>query len=242
MTAQFGLTSDINPLTLSSEELQTLLSLHGVLIFKNHRMSIAELKEVMSKLGLLQDWEEQQAPKSYADKDNPSLINLSNNDFLGNTRMSWHTDQTYLKTSYLPIRSLYAPSAPTPGNITSFLDIKPLTVLLEKEYPELLTEQAKYYINAAKEEFSIRPIFSFCEHLNQQVFRLDARIEFINKNVNVEKFKILIKEFVETSHKVSVEWEKWDFVIFDNNQSPHRRTAMTGECHLHRLTSKFWIT
>lgn len=242
MTAQFGLIVDKNPLTFSSEDLRTMLSLHGVLIFKNTRLPIPELKEVMSKLGTLQNWDEQQAPKSHSDKDNPMLINLGNSDFLGQSRMAWHTDQTYLTTPYLPIRCLYSPLPPAPGNVTSFLDIKPFTALIEKEYPELLTEQAKYYKNSDKEEFSIRPIFSNCKHLDVPVFRLDTRMEFINKDINVKKFSDLIKEFINTTNKVDVEWQKWDFVIFDNNQCPHRRSEMAGECHLHRLTSTFWLT
>ncbi len=242
ITAPFGLTLDQNPLTFGSEELQSLLSKHGVLVFKNNRLTIPDLKEVMSKLGTLQNWEEQQAPKSHTDKDNPMLINLGNNDFLGKTRMAWHTDQTYLTTAYLPIRCLYSPLVPSPGNVTSFLDIKPFTLLLEKEYPELLNEQAKYYINSDKEEFSIRPIFSNCKHLNMPVFRLDTRMEFISKDIDIKKFTNLIKEFINTTNKVDVEWHKWDFVIFDNNQCPHRRSEMTGECHLHRLTSTFWLT
>jgi alpha-ketoglutarate-dependent taurine dioxygenase len=241
MTAQFGLIIDKHPLTFSSIELRTLLSLHGVLIFKNNRLSILQLKDVMSRLGPLQNWDEQQAPKSHSDKDNPMLINLGNSDFLGKSRMAWHTDQTYLTTPYLPIRCLYTPVSPTPGNITSFLDIKPFTELLQQEYPELLQEQAKYYINSDKEEFSIRPIFSHCEHLNMPVFRLDTRMEFIDNNIDVIKFTKLIKEFINTTNKVDVEWSKWDFVIFDNNQCPHRRSEMTGECHLHRLTSTFWL-
>jgi len=200
------------------------------------------LNVVMSKFGKLQNWEEQQAPKSHTDKDNPMLINLGNSDFLGKSRMAWHTDQTYLTTPYLPIRCLYSPLIPTPGNITSFLDIKPFTKLIQDEYPELLEIQAKYYINSDKEEFSVRPIFSFCEHLNMSVLRLDTRMEFVNKDVDLDKFNVLIKEFINTTNKVDIEWNKWDFVVFDNNQCPHKRSEMAGDCHLHRLTSTFWLT
>jgi alpha-ketoglutarate-dependent taurine dioxygenase len=238
----FGLIVDTNPLILSSEELRTLLSTHGVLIFRNTRLPIPELKQVMSKLGPLQNWDEQQAPKSHTDKDNPMLVNLGNSDFLGKSRMAWHTDQTYLETPYLPVRCLYSPFLPTPGNITSFLDIKPFTALLQQEYPELINAQAKYYKNSDKEEFSIRPIFSYCEHLNMPVFRLDTRMEFVDTTIDVNKFTKLIKEFINTTNKVDIEWQKWDFVIFDNNQCPHRRSEMAGDCHLHRLTSTFWLT
>lgn len=242
MTKQFGLILDSNPLLIETGKLRGLLSDHGVLIFKNHKMTQIALNVVMSKFGKLQNWEEQQAPKSHTDKDNPMLINLGNSDFLGKSRMAWHTDQTYLTTPYLPIRCLYAPLIPTPGNITSFLDIKPFTKLIQDEYPELLEVQAKYYINSDKEEFSIRPIFSFCEHLNMSVLRLDTRMEFVNKDVDINKFNFLIKEFINTTNKVDIEWNKWDFVVFDNNQCPHKRSEMAGDCHLHRLTSTFWLT
>lgn len=242
MITEFGLSIDHCALTFSTEELRDLLSRHGVLIFKNNRMTIPDLKDVMSKFGPLQNWEEQQAPVSHTDKNNPMLINLGNDDFLGQTRLAWHTDQTYLTTPYLPIRCLYTPIMPTVGNITSFIDIKPFTATIEQEYPELFNEQAKYYMNHDKEDFSIRPIFSYCEHLNMPVFRLDSRMEFINKDVDVKKVSKLIGEFISTTNKINVEWEKWDLVIFDNNQCPHRRSEMAGDCHLHRLTSTFWLT
>jgi alpha-ketoglutarate-dependent taurine dioxygenase len=239
--SQFGLYIEDNALSFSSAELRDLLSDHGVLIFKNHIMTIPDLKDTMSKLGTLQNWEEQQAPVAYTDTDNPTLINLDNDDFLGKGRMYWHTDQTYLTTPYLPIRCLYSPEAPSPGNITSFLDIKPFTKLIQEHYPEILNKQGKYYIDSKKENFSIRPMFSNCEHLNATVFRLDGRMEFIDKDIDVKKFNNLVKEFISTTNKVDIEWHESDFVIFDNNQCPHRRSEMTGECHLHRLTSTFWL-
>lgn len=238
----FGITLTDHPNSFTQDELQNLLTIHGVICFRGIRLTIDDLHTAMSKLGTLQNWQEQQAPESYADRKKPMLINLGNNDFLGTSRMAWHTDQTYLTTEYLPIRCLYSPAVPSPGNVTSFLDIKPFTALIEKEYPELLNEQAKYYINSDKENFSIRPIFSKCEHLNIPVFRLDTRMEFINKDIDVKKFKDLVKEFINTTNRVDVKWHRWDFVIFDNNQCPHRRSEMTGDCHLHRLTSTFWLT
>jgi alpha-ketoglutarate-dependent taurine dioxygenase len=74
------------------------------------------------------------------------------------------------------------------------------------------------------------------------VFRLDTRMEFIDTNIDVNKFTRLIKEFINTTNKIDLEWQKWDFVIFDNNQCPHRRSEMAGDCHLHRLTSTFWLS
>jgi alpha-ketoglutarate-dependent taurine dioxygenase len=241
MTAQFGLISTENPVTMPANELRDLLSAHGVLLFRNNRMPQQYLNLVMSKLGKLQDWEEQQAPKSHTDRLNPALINLHNEDFLGKTRMAWHMDQTYLTTPYLPIRCLYSPLDPTPGNITSFVDIKTFTTVIEEEYPELLNEQAEYFIGGKKENSTIRPVFSYCEHVNMNLFRLDNRMRFINDKLDLEKVKQVIHNAFEKTSRFDVEWQKWDFVIFDNNQCPHRRSEMTGECRLQRLTSTFWL-
>lgn len=242
MTTQFGLVSTADPVRIPTQELRNLLSAHGVLLFRNTRMTQQSLNIVMYKLGKLQDWEEQQAPLSHTDKLNPVLINLHNEDFLGKSRMAWHMDQTYLTTPYLPVRCLYAPTDPTPGNITSFMDIKTFTTVVEEEYPELLDEQAEYYIDANKETSTIRPIFSYCEHVKMKLFRLDSRMKFINPDVDIERVKLVSLNAYNKTSRFNVEWRKWDFVIFDNNQSPHRRSEMAGECRLQRLTSTFWLT
>jgi alpha-ketoglutarate-dependent taurine dioxygenase len=148
LTKSFGLSLTDDPAEIPTEELRTLLSHHGVLLFKNRRMTKLSMSHVMSKLGKIQDWEEQQAPLSHTDKENHSMINLYNEDFLGKSRMAWHMDQTYLTSPYLPVRSLYAPFEPAPGNITSFMDLKAYSNYLNQEYPELMNEQAKYFIDS----------------------------------------------------------------------------------------------
>ena len=140
----FGVVIDQHPLSISQQEYRDLLSKYGVIVVKGYPLSNEDQNTVMSYYGVLQDWEEQQAPIKYVDENNSSIINLSNNDFLGKSRMGWHTDQTYLQTSYLPIRSLYSTYIPTPGNITSFLDIFTMTDLLLNEYPELVNITATF--------------------------------------------------------------------------------------------------
>lgn len=241
LTKSFGLSLTVDPSEIPTEELRTLLSQHGVLLFRNRRMTKLSMSYVMSKLGKLQDWDEQQAPLSYTDKENLAMINLYNEDFLGKSRMAWHMDQTYLTTPYLPVRSLYTPFEPTPGNITSFMDLKAYSNYLNQEYPELINEQARYFINANKENFNVRPVYSYCEHVGMNLFRLDSRMQFINPDVDIDKFKKISKDAYDQTKRFNVNWKKWDFVIFDNNQSPHRRSEMAGECHLNRFTSTFWL-
>jgi len=242
MMNNFGLTLTDHPNTITQDELRNLLTTHGVICFRGIELTDTDLYDTMSKLGSVQDFEQQQAPATAADKDNNTIINLHNDDFLGRSRMGWHMDQTYLTTPYLPIRCLYAPVDPTPGNITSFMDVKTFTSVIEEEYPELLNEQGEYYIDSKKENCVIRPIFSYCEHVNLKLFRLDSRMKFINRTIDFEKFKEVSINASNKAAKFNIEWSKWDFVIFDNNQCPHRRSAMTGECRLQRLTSTFWLT
>jgi hypothetical protein len=201
----FGLTLTDHPNTITQDELRNLLTTHGVICFRGIELTDTDLYDTMSKLGSVQDFEQQQAPATAADKDNNTIINLHNDDFLGRSRMGWHMDQTYLTTPYLPIRCLYAPVDPTPGNITSFMDVKTFTSVIEEEYPELLNEQGEYYIDSKKENCVIRPIFSYCEHVNLKLFRLDSRMKFINRTIDFEKFKVNAKEYLQKhENKIAV--------------------------------------
>jgi hypothetical protein len=70
----FGKILNINPLELSDEEHRSLLSEHGVLVFRDHELSYDHQKTVMEKYGKLQDWREQKAPWHSAVGDN--IVNL----------------------------------------------------------------------------------------------------------------------------------------------------------------------
>jgi alpha-ketoglutarate-dependent taurine dioxygenase len=237
---KFGLTlHHVDPISLSPESLRDLLSDHGVICFKNQTLSERDQQLVMSTFGPLQNWQEQQAPQS-SSPGVDTIINLHNSDFLGTTRMAWHTDQTYRASNYLPVRSLYAYETPSPGNVTSFLDIKLFTDIITREYPEIFTAIGRYHIAGDTTMYTDRQVFSWCEHIKQHVFRLDSRMEFITK-IDHPRVRNLIVDFLTHTPKYNHSWELGDFVIFDNNQCPHRRTSMVGECKLHRLTSTFWL-
>jgi hypothetical protein len=98
---------------------------------------------------------------------------------------------------------------------------------------------AEYKIGPSK---TIRSVYSYCEHVDRLLFRYDSRMSFAN-GIDLKQFKNYCENILNGSDipKVSVEWELHDLVIFDNNQAPHRRKYMEGECKLKRVTSKFWL-
>lgn len=237
----FGKFLENHPNEYSSTELRKYLSTHGVLVFRGHELDDDTLYNTMSKIGRVQNFKEQQAPIVAADADNISIIHLHNEDFLGKSRMGWHMDQTYLKTPYLPTRSLYCSEVDS-YNVTEFADINFLTDRVLEKWPHLAEASANYYIDSAKTISSYRPIFSYCEHVEKKLLRYDNRLEFIDGTNSLE-FKDFCRELLNSDEipKVKVEWKPFDFVIFDNNQAPHRRSAMSGVCKLKRLTSYFWV-
>lgn len=235
----FGIVLQQNPLELTTKQHRKLLLSYNVICFENFNLSRDELILIMKKFGKLQTWEEQQAPKNYTDNNYETIVNLDNNDFLGVSRMNWHMDQSYLNIKYLPIRSLYCYANPTPGNITSFLDISFVSNLLLKEYPELINASAKFILNT--KEYVNKPIFFYCKYTKKHMLRLDSRMK-LDDSVNIEKFKKIIKQGIITAPTFHVEWKKTKFVIFDNNKCLHKRTKMLGNCELQRLTSDFWKT
>jgi alpha-ketoglutarate-dependent taurine dioxygenase len=237
----FGITLTEHPDKFTYDELRNLLTTHGVICFKGVELTDKDLHTTMSKLGLVQDFKQQQAPASAVDKNNIDIINLHNEDFLGRSRMGWHMDQTYLTTPYLPIRSLYC-SEVNESNITEFADVKFLTERVLEKWPQLINSSANYYIDSAKTIFNNRKIFSHCQHVNKSLLRYDNRLEFKDGTDSLE-FKDFCREYLNGNEipKFAIDWQPFDFVIFDNNQAPHRRSVMNGICKLKRLTSYFWI-
>jgi alpha-ketoglutarate-dependent taurine dioxygenase len=238
----FGLFLEKHPSNYSSDELRTYLSNSGVIVFRGHQLSDLELNSTMEKVGKVQDSKQQQAPQSATDKNLNTIIHLHNEDFLGKSRMGWHMDQTYLKTLYMPVRSLYCSEVDS-TNTTEFADINFLSIKVLEKWPQLINSSANYYIDSAKTIFNYRKIFSFCKHVNKDLLRYDNRLEFTDGTDSL-LFKNFCRDHLNGNEipKISITWQPYDFVIFDNNQSPHRRSEMNGVCKLKRLTSYFWIT
>lgn len=236
----FGKIINDHPSGIAENKLKDYLSTYGVLVFRNYELSDLDIYNTMSKLGKVQSSVEQQAPEEYVDPDNNSIIHLSNNDFLGKSRMYWHMDQSYLEREHLPIRSLYCSNTDT-LNSTEFADVKFLTDKILQRWPEAINLEAKYYIDRDKTSFVQRKIFSYCSHVNRLLLRYDQRLEII-ETINSSEFKEFCTDILNSNEipKVIVNWKPFDFVIFDNNQSPHRRSEMNGSCNLKRLTSYFW--
>jgi len=236
----FGKILDSHPESYSYDELRELLTRHGVICFTNVAHDEEMLIRVMSAFGHVQTYVEQQAPASYASGEEHNIINLDNNDFLGTSRTHWHMDQTYLTSMYLPVRSLYCHEV-SGKNITQFADIKYFTELVMQTWPELLDANARYYIDQAKTSYTDRPVFSPCEHVSTPLARLDTRM-VLDETYDAIRFKEFTRQFFIDARKFQREWTPGDFVIFDNNQSPHRRREMNGECKLLRFTTDFWRT
>lgn len=235
---------DKNPLDIEQDEYRELLTVYGVIAFRDYPLDKPALNKIIQHFGKLQKWREQQAPLSTTDRNDRAVINIFNDGWLGKGQMNWHTDQTYLKGNYLPVRSLYCPVDPTPGNITSFMDVSTMTDIILEGYPELENESGIYHIGAPDQsKMDVeRPILSYCDHLKRKVLRFDARMRFSNPAIDVDKFRSLVERAINESEKFSLEWRKNDFIIFDNNRCPHRRSQMAGTCHLQRLTARFWLT
>jgi len=235
----FGKFIHHHPVNYTEDRLRELLSQHGVICFRGMQFSDAVLFHTMSKLGKVQSYLDQQAPVKFTDKEYPYIIHLDNNDWLKGAREGWHTDQTYLESSYLPIRSLYCTSVDA-NNQTEFADVKWLTDRLLEKFPELENYLGKYYMNA--DTYTVRNIISQCDHIGRKVLRYDNRTQ-LQGNFDTSAYKLLCQDLLNSPDipKFTVKWRPYDFVIFDNNQCPHRRSVTNGNCKLTRLTSYFWL-
>jgi alpha-ketoglutarate-dependent taurine dioxygenase len=239
----FGLMLTNHPSSYDANKLRLLLTKHGVICFRGAELTDRDLCNTMIKIGNLQNFIAQQAPVSSVDYLNPKIVNLHNEDFLGEYRMRWHMDQSSILTNYLPVRSLYC-TVVNSVNITEFADIKVLTDIILKKYPTLEHAKARYLqiSNKGEQSFTVRNLLSYCEHVDKNLLRYDHRLELIDNSASND-FKEYCDFLLDSTQipKFSVEWKPYDFVIFDNNQAPHRRSIMNGICKLKRLTSHFWI-
>lgn len=228
-----------NPNEFEKNQLRELLTTYGVLVFREHELDYPAQVLVMQNFGKIQFWNEQQAPMSFVHRSDPRMILLDNEDFLGKGRSAWHMDQTYLQHDYLPVRSLYCTSVEG-QNITEFADITYLTDMVIEKYSLPMDTMARYCMNKTKH--SERSVFSSCAHVGRMLLRYDNRMEFIGRD-DSKTFKEFCTSILNGMEipKLAVEWKIGDFVIFDNNRAPHRRSVMNGDCRLSRLTSTFWL-
>lgn len=239
---QFGLVlHGVDPRNLTQGTIRQQISRHGVVVFRGKELDHEGQVQVMSKLGQVQTPAQQQAPHAYADSRNQEVILLDNDDFLGKSRMAWHTDQTYLMKEYLPVRSLYCTHVDG-ANVTEFADVAYLTSKVLESYSLSLDTLARYYIDLAKTIFGQRCVFAQCDHVGQPLLRYDNRMEFVDRPDSLA-FKDFCRSILNGPEipKLSISWQVNDFVIFDNNQCPHRRAVMNGDCRLSRITSSVWM-
>jgi alpha-ketoglutarate-dependent taurine dioxygenase len=236
----FGITLNQSANDLSQDDIRDLISKHGCILFRGYALSHAEQEAVLKKLGTIQNFSQQQAPVTAVDNKNLNVILLHNNDFLGTSRMGWHTDQTYNPETYLPIRSLYCTSVSAP-NITELADVAYLTDKIIEKFGITSTTFARYYIDMKKQKYTDRSVLAHCQHIGRPLFRFDNRMEFIDRT-DSQQIKNFCRSILDREEipKIKVQWQENDFLIFDNNRCPHRRSLMNGECKLSRITCSIW--
>jgi alpha-ketoglutarate-dependent taurine dioxygenase len=220
-----------------------LLTTHGVIAFKRQVLTNEQHLQAMSAFGKILTFQEQNVRVEYTDPTNESVILMHNNDFLGTTRRGWHIDHTYQGLKYLPIRSLYCHNLCDQGNETSFKDLKVLSNILLKKFPEISEAIGIYKMTKdGKLSFSV-PVTWECDYLNQLIVRYDARIIEFDNSMHVDEFKRFVDHILETEElpTFKFEWEIGDLVIFDNNQALHRRSKLAGDIHHKRVTTDHWL-
>jgi alpha-ketoglutarate-dependent taurine dioxygenase len=238
---ELGIRLHNHPREYPSDVLRDILSKHGVVYWRDMPITDMDQQATMTKLGMVQGFRMQRAPREYVDPFNSNIINLSNDDFLGDSRMGWHMDQTYTAIPYLPVRSLYCLEVEG-RNVTQFADIKVVTDLALLRYPHLEGAIARYHVDVSRGKHNTRPVFEFCQHVGRKLLRYDNRMD-IEGDVDSVEFKRFCIDLMDSGEipTVSIEWRPFDFVIFDNNQCPHRRSYMSGDCKINRITSMFWL-
>lgn len=235
---KFGAVCMDDPRSLETDALRELLTTYGVICFPSLDLTHEEQVDIMGRIGHVMSWREQHAPREYLDAEAQKVVLLDNEDFLGRRRMAWHVDMCYMPLEHLPIRSL-ACTHTEPGNVTQFADAVELTKLVRFEL-RLTEDNIATYGGINGIRLTQRKALARCQHLPTSVLRYDTRMSV--DGIDGERFHSLCQELLESSvPKMSVSWEKGDFVVFDNNRAIHRRARMGGDCRLSRITSRFWL-
>lgn len=243
MLNNFGKIINTPVFELTHDDLRNLLTTHGVIAFRKQSLTNEQYLQAISAFGRIQGSREQNVQLEYADPTNNPVILMHNNDFLGATREHWHIDHTYQGPKYLPIRAMYCHNVCDPGNETSFKDLKVLSKLLLQQFPDIKDSMVIYKMSKDGKQQQILPITWKCDYLDQLIVRYDARITSFNNNISMDELRRFVLHTVETAEvpTFSIEWEIGDLVIFDNNQSLHRRSKLTGDIHHKRVTTDHWL-
>jgi len=235
--SKFGLTINEDARKLSVKELQLYLSEYGVIAFRNQELSDQEYIKVMESFGPLLNYSQQRVSKDYVDPVHNTIILMHNKDFLGDSRENWHVDHPYLGPKNLPVRSLYSYSQCDNDNQTEFADLKYLSQCILEKFPKARTAKVKYYS---------KTLMNFCvpyQFSQDVIVRYDPRMAFIDSNLSVSNISNYALEILNSSNipKWHIDWQKYDLVIFDNNQAIHRRSKLAGEILHKRLTTNHWL-
>ncbi len=223
----------------SKPEIAKLLKQHGVIAFKNENLNNVDHIAVMSGLGTIQNLVQQKVPFKYGDSMFSSVVNMSNDDFLKETRTGWHIDHTYNGPALLPLRSLCQFGDCDPGNVTEFKDLEEISKNVIEKFPDIINARAVYRM-PGQDKFNNIPLTWNIPYIKTPSVRFDSRIVGLeNTKVGFKEFREFCLDIINNDESIptfSIEWEPGDIVIFDNNRSMHRRSVLLGNLQHKRIT------
>ncbi|MFA5489574.1 MAG: TauD/TfdA family dioxygenase [Candidimonas sp.] len=166
------------------------------------------------------------------------LVAISNHHgALGSMELLWHADGSHHPTKPYPIRCLYGAKIPSNTSATTFADmglgLSRLSVEWKQKIETLKAIHRPTYNVGWNDIKVVRPFIRNHPVTNEQSLSLDNHFTVEIDGMDPIMGKIIIDDLVKMAtscdNTITHQWEPNDIVIFDNNNTVHRRERITHD-------------
>ncbi|MGE0632407.1 MAG: TauD/TfdA dioxygenase family protein [Pseudobdellovibrionaceae bacterium] len=224
----------------TSNELRAALLNSKVLIFRGQLVSPEKYIQFCSAIGKIWTTEdEMKLEKHFQYETHKELVRVSNKfGVLGKIELLYHADGSHHPSKPYPIRCLYAQSIPKGcGGATTWADMEIAYETLSKGIKDrienLRARHVPRYSTGWENEVVLHPLVRVHPVSGRKSLSVDQYftrfIEGLSEKDSSELLTDLIEHSISQGNLYTHEWKPGDLVIFDNNNTVHRRDVITSK-------------
>lgn len=222
-------------------QLRQLVLDHKVLLFRGQELSPTEYIRFCAQVGRIWTTQSEMAlEKKFQFEEYPELVRVSSHfGVLGPMELLYHADGSHHPTQPYPLRALYGEKVPANrGGETTWADMEvayeALTPSQQEEWRGVRALHVPRYATGWENEAVYHPLIRVHPVSKRKSLSVD---QYFTRSLegweDVEASKVEIDRLlhwaVNLQNTYTHVWQPFDLVIFDNNNTVHRRTRIDPE-------------